>query len=213
MRFGKFEQVGGSSLPRELFAGLGEGNDNAGFNCSGITRHGNRYELPALDGRRAERLEVNARIRHTPIFQRRHEALQHRCGAANIEMVRLERQLYAQQIHIDAPPVLMILRGHIFRQRVAETQPQMKIRMRRRQRFELRFHHQLPAVAHAVEQPDLASRLFGQTPVQHAQHRRDADAASDQHHRGIAAVEIKMAGGCPHLQETADRDLIVKIIG
>jgi hypothetical protein len=133
-------------------------------------------------------------------------------------MKRLERQLHAQQVYVDAPMVQIIMSrhiisGHIFRERIAETQPQMEVRMRRRQGFEMRSHHQLAAVAHTVEQPDFALRLFGQAPVQHAQHRRDADTASDQHHRSIAAVDMKMPGGGAHLQQAAHRHLLVKESG
>jgi hypothetical protein len=107
--------------------------------------------------------------------------------------------------------MLIVAYGNIFRERVAEAHPQVEVLMCCRQGFELPPHDDFAAVAYAVEQPDFAPGLFAEAPVEHAQHRRDADAAADQHHRIIAAVNMEMAARRAHLQDAADSDLIVKV--
>ena len=158
-------------------------------------------------------LKVDMRVGHSPVFQRRHEAFHHRSGAANVKVIRLERQLHAQQLHIDTSAVLIIASGNIFGKRIAEAEAQMEIRMFCRQRFQMRLHHQLAAIAHAVEQPDFTPGLFRQTPIQHAQHRRDANTSADHDYRRFAAVDMEMACRCADLQLAANRNMIMKEIG
>ena len=128
-------------LPRQLFARPGEGHDDAG--CPSLLGNRSRLGLLALDRCRPECLEVDVRIRHAPLLQRRHQALHHRGGAADVKMIGLERQLHAQQVDVDAAPVMIIAPRYLFRQGIAEAQPQMKIRMFSCQCFEMGLHHQL----------------------------------------------------------------------
>jgi hypothetical protein len=81
-----------------------------------------------------------------------------------------------------------------------------------RQGLQVGLHDQLAAVAHAIKEPDLASRLLGEAPVEHAEQGRDADASRHQHDWGVAAIEVEVAGRRPCLQQIAHFDVIMKMI-
>ena len=89
----------------------------------------------------------------------------------------------------------------------------MQIRVAGRQRFQVRLHHQFGRLANVIKQPKLTPRLLLHHPVDHAQHGRDADAAGDQHHRLLAAVQVEMTTRRARLQQATDLDVIVKIVG
>ena len=126
-----------------------------------------RRRVPALERRRAERLEMDARGRHAPAFQRRHEAFQHRRRAADIELERLQRQLQAQQCPWPSAAVPVAADVAIRRHR---TNPPAAARCSISADessgalppvLEVRQHDGFGAVAHAVEQPDLALTADG----------------------------------------------------
>ena len=89
----------------------------------------------------------------------------------------------------------------------------MEIRMGCDQAFQMRLHDQFLAMTHAIEQPDFAFRLFGQAPVHHAQHRRNANAATDQDYWCSAPINVEMSGRGPYLEKVADPHLIVEMVG
>ncbi len=113
---------------------------------------------------------------------------------------------------IDAAAMLVVAHRHVLGLRIAEADPQMEVRVCRGEGFEPGLHDHLVAIAHAVEQPYFAPGLLRQGPFEHAQHRRDADAAADQHHRGIAAVDMEMPGRRANLQQAADLDMVVEVV-
>ena len=74
----------------------------------------------------------------------------------------------------------------------------------RRKFFEHSLERMLAAIAHAVEQMDRAFGLLGQAPAQHAHHRRDADAAGNQHRRhGRIGIDEEVPRGRLHLEDIA----------
>jgi hypothetical protein len=116
-------------------------------------------------------------------------------------------------LKLDADRMLVVAYGHILRPRVAEAHPASENSdVLPPLRFELPPHDKFAAIANAIEQPDFAAGLFGEAPVEHAQHRCDAYTTTDQHHRRIAAINMEMAARCAHLQYAADIDLVMEEI-
>ena len=73
------------------------------------------------------------------------------------------------------------------------------------------LHDVLLAVAHTQEEPGLALRAGLDDRVQHAEHRRDPDAAGDQHRRGLLGhVEIEMPARRLDVDDIAFMELVVE---
>lgn len=80
--------------------------------------------------------------------------------------------------------------------RYRAAQAQLELGVGCRLSLEMGRHDQFAAVADAIKQPDLTPRLFGETPVEHAEHRRDADAASNQHDGRVTMIEVEVPSRC-----------------
>ena len=84
----------------------------------------------------------------------------------------MQRQQAAQQGDIHAAAMVLnrpeAVGVKVIRLRLAYTQVKMEVRMLRSQSLQVCLHQQLGTMPHAVKQPDHASRLLLQGPVQHA---------------------------------------------
>ncbi len=70
----------------------------------------------------------------------------------------------------------------------------------------------LAAMANTIEKMERALRLLGQRPAQHAHHRRNADAACNEHRRhGRIGIEKECTRWRLHLKEVAFLDLVVQM--
>ncbi len=87
-------------------------------------------------------------------------------------------------------------------------------RVRRRDVLELRQEGMLAAVAQPVVEVNYPLRLLGYAPAQHAHHRRDADAAGDQHRGQVRfGIDEEMAGRGLHAQDVTDPHMIMEVAG
>jgi hypothetical protein len=69
------------------------------------------------------------------------------------------------------------------------------------------------AVSRAIKQPHFPLGLLGDAPVEHAQHGRDTNAATDQHDRLVATVQIEMPGRRAYLQHIAYLNIGMQVRG
>ena len=98
--------------------------------------------------------------------------------------------------------------------RLAVTNMQMNVFVFRREFFEFGFVDVFAPVADAEEKPRLALRAARGNGVGHAQHRRDADAAGDEHDRiRLRHVEEEMAGRRLDVEDVAFLHAVVKKTG
>ena len=208
---GEVEQVPGGRFPMNCLARAAEGDVDF-RQMSGFLRRGRGGFF--LHGRRAERLEVNVLVRHAPRFEAVGEALHERAAAAEVILEIVRRQQLLEQLDAHAAFVLVVAAFDIVRTGFAVGDVQMNVFIFRRQLFQLGLVDVLAPVAHAEEEPHLALRTAGSDGAGHAQHRRDADAAGDEHHGiGPRQIQAKMARGRLDVEDVAFRDGVAKITG
>ena len=169
-----------------------------------------------LHGSRAEGLVVDVADRHAPLDASAGTSV---CiiagGPQTVELVAPMRQRAPQQFDVDMPFVLVVApldvvtrRAGCRRRSVAATGCDAAISS------SSGLEGMLAAVAQPVVEMHHALRLCGQAPAQHAHHRRDADAAADQHHRHARiGVDEEVSGRRLHAQDVADLHMIVEVAG
>ncbi len=171
--FGEVEQVGVLAVPASVRPDRSEADFDGRGGCR--CRHvGGGAGKP--DGRRAESLEVQVLARDTPFGQRRHQGLHHRRRAAYVELVAAMGQDALEQFDVDVADMLVVRARRIVRPGAAVSHGQRERRVRRRQLLQVLPEGMFAGIAHPVDQVQATAGLLGQAPVQHAHHRRDADA-------------------------------------
>lgn len=78
------------------------------------------------------------------------------------------------------------------------------------ERIKMRIHDDFVAVAHTVEQPYFTIRLLLNAGIEHTHHWGDPNAPGYERNRGVAAVDVKMAGWCFDRQGASGQNLIVE---
>ena len=124
------------------------------------------------------------------------------------------RQRAPYQFDVHMSFVLVVATGDVGLAGAAVDNVQAQRRVRRCDLLELLLECMFTGVAQAVVEMNRSRRLLGDAPAQHAHHRRDADAAGNQHRRHVRiGVDEEVAGRGLHAQDVADPHMIMEVAG